>query len=330
MSLGFGRAWTLGVEEELMLLDAATLELAPAVERVVPRRTERLKTELFACLVETTTDVCESAEAVLAELHALRAELVRRAEPLGVAVAAGGTHPFGRSEGQPLVDEPRYRKLLDELGAATCRQLVCGLHVHVGMPSPEACLRALEGVLPWLPLLLSLSANSPYLEGRETGARSSRAGRLAELPGAAAPPVFRSWAEWEAFMRHRDYTRIWWDARPHPRYGTLEVRLPDQQTSVRRSAGFAALVQALAATAAESEHEPYDRDEYARRRAGAALAEPDQGDVGRLAALVEPAARRLGGWELAAELLASEPECGRQLAVGREHGVEAVAAGLVI
>jgi carboxylate-amine ligase len=330
LSHAFGRAFTLGVEEELLLLDAGTLELEPAVERVVPEPTERLKTELFACLAETTTEICESADQVLGELRTLRDELARRAEPLGVVVAASGSHPFGGGAGQRIVEGPVYRKMQAALGEAIYRQLVCGLHVHVGMSDPEACLRALEGVLPWLPVLLSLSANSPYVEG-EAGPLSGRAQRLAELPRAEAPPAFRSWEEFEAFARQRDFDRMWWDARPHPGYGTLEVRIADQQTDVRRSAGFAALVQALAATAAEGEGvpEPYDRALYARRRAGAALAPPDPEDVGRLAAFVEPAARRLGGWSLVTELLAGPPECERQLEVGRAEGLRAVAADLV-
>ncbi len=330
MSHAFGRAFTLGVEEELLLLDAGTLELEPAVERVVPEPTERLKTELFACLAETTTGICESADEVLGELRALRDELAQRAEPLGVVVAASGAHPFGRGAGQRIVEGPVYRKMQASLGEAIYRQLVCGLHVHVGMPGPEACLRAFEGVLPWLPVLLSMSANSPYLEG-SAGPPSGRAQRLAELPRAEAPPGFGSWEEFETFAGQPDFNRMWWDARPHPGYGTLEVRIADQQTDVRRSAGFAALVQALAATAADGEGapEPYDRALYARRRAGAALASPDPRDVRRLAALVEPTARRLGGWGLVVELLAGPPECERQLQVGRAEGLRAVTADLV-
>ena len=321
---GESAPFSLGVEEELFLVDVAAHDTAPVFSQVVPERSERMKPELFACLVETTTPICGTANEVLDHLWRLRAKVSNRGESHGVTIHAAGTHALARAEGQPIVPEPRYEKILAELGEEMYRQLVCGLHVHVGMPSAEACLRALEGVVQWLPVLLSLSANSPFLEGRDSGARSARAGRLAELSSVGPPPVLRSWAEWEAATAGTDYTRLWWDARPHPRYGTLEVRIADQQTDVRRSAGFAALIQALAAAASEGDHEPYDRALYARRRVEAARNAPDPADVDSLASLVEPAAEDLGGCELLQELLKGEPEAERQFAVGRADGLGAV------
>jgi len=237
-------------------------------------------------------------------------------------VHAAAMHPFSRGADQEIVPEPRYWKMKAEVGPDIFRQLVCGLHVHVGMPDPEACLRALEGVLRWLPEVLSLSANSPYRDGEESGLRSSRARRLGELPRSAAPPVFRSWADWEEHTAGRDYTRMWWDVRPHPRLGTLEVRIADQQTDVGRAAAFAALLQALAAEAIESSPETVDRDDYLRRRKLAA-AEPLPTDA--LAAAAAPAAATLGTTEFVDGLLASPSEVDRQLEVGRAEGVEAVA-----
>ena len=326
MNHAFGRFLTIGVEEELMLVDERTLALASGVSRILPERTERLKTELFECVVETTTTVCESAAQALEELRSLRHEVGRRARRAGLDLHAAGTHPFSRGADQEIVPEERYLKMKAELGPAIYRQIVCGLHVHVGMPDPETCLRAFEGVLRWLPEILSLSANSPYLDGEETGFASGRAGRLAELPRAEAPPVFRSWADWEAFTAGRDYTRMWWDARPHPRLGTLEVRIADQQTDVRRSGAIAALVQALAAEAAETEHETVDRDGYHRRRLeGAAGGLPLEG----LGTAAESAARSLGTWMEVETLLAAPAEAERQLAVGRAEGVCEVAADVV-
>ncbi len=326
MSHAFGRFLTLGVEEELLLVDPGTYALRSGVSRILPVRTERLKTELFECVVETTTPVCDSAEEALDELRALRREVDRRARQAGLALLASGSHPFSRGAEQEVVPEPRYLKMKEELRSAVYRQIVCGLHVHVGMPDPETCLRAFEGVLRWLPELLSLSANSPYVEGDEPGPQSARAGRLAELPRAEAPPVFGSWDEWEEFTKGRDYTRMWWDIRPHPQLGTLEVRIADQQTDVVRSAALAALVQALAAEAADSAPATVDRAEYSRRRAeGAAGGLPLDG----LAASAEPSARRLGTWEQVAALLEAPAEAERQLEVGRAAGVREVAADLV-
>jgi carboxylate-amine ligase len=324
--VGFGRSLTLGVEEELLLVDESTLALASGVSRILPERTKRLKTELFECLIETTTPVCESAAEALAELTALRRDVVARAASQGLRIHAAAMHPFSRGIDQEIVPEPRYLKMKAEVGPAIFRQVVCGLHVHVGMPDEAACLRGLEGVLRWLPEVLALSANSPYRDGEESGLRSSRAGRLGELPRAAAPPVFETWADWEQLTAGRDYTRMWWDVRPHPRLGTLEVRIADQQTDVGRSAAFAALLQALAAEAIESSPAVVDREEYAERRLAAARGTLAPGD---LAGAAEPAARRLGTWELVRDLLDAPAEAERQLAVGRADGVLAVAADVV-
>jgi carboxylate-amine ligase len=319
----FRRHLTLGVEEELLLVDPETLELAAGVERLLGP--EGLKTELFSCLVETNTPVCETPAEAHAEVTRLRGVVRRAAADEGLAVLAAGMHPFSRPEGQPIVQEPRYLKMLDELGPGARRQLVCGLHVHVGMESFETCLRTLRQIKAWLPWLLALSLNSPYLEGEEAGALSARAGRLLELPRGGAPPDFGSVAEWEAEIAAtgKDYTRSWWDARPHPRLGTLELRIADQPTSVDRTAALAALAQALCASPPPAE--PVGRDAYLDLRVAAARGEP-RGE--HLLELVEPAAQELGTWELI-ETLRAPPEALRQLEVGRRAGLEAVAVDLV-
>lgn len=327
-AFGVGPALALGVEEELLLVDAGTFALASGASGIVAGRGPRLKTELFECIVETTTPVCRDASEALESLSALRRDVAALAAPLGLAVAASGAHPFGDPLEQELVVEQRYAEIVDELGDVVRGQLVCGLHVHVSMPSVEACLRALEGMLPWLPAVLALSANSPLLPGTEAGLRSARAGRLLELPRSGAPPPLPDVASFDAAVAAAgvDYTRLWWDVRPHPRLGTVEVRIADQQTDVRRSAALAALVQALAAHAAEEDGEPFDRAEYAFRRAAAARGETDRA---ALAQHVEPAARNLGTWEWVAELLAAPAEADRQLAIAAGEGRVAVAADLV-
>jgi len=327
MQHAFGRSLTLGVEEELFLVDRSTLALRSGASLIVGHPPAKdLKYELFECLVETATPVCESVDELGEVLARQRREVAERAEPHGLRIHAAAMHPFSRGIDQEVVPEPRYLKMKAEVGPDIFRQLVCGLHVHVGMPDPEACLRGLEGVLRWLPEVLSLSANSPYRDGEESGLRSSRARRLGELPRSAAPPVFRSWADWEEHTAGRDYTRMWWDVRPHPRLGTLEIRIADQQTDVRRSAAFAALLQALAAGAIDASPEVVDREEYLRRRK---LAAAERLPVEALAAAVEPAAARLGTAEVVHDLLVAPPEVDRQLAIGRAEGVEAVAADIV-
>jgi carboxylate-amine ligase len=271
VSFGSSAPGSLGVEEELFLIDAETLEPAPIAATVVPEPGPRIKHELFASVVEITTPVCADADEVLAELRRLRSEVAARAAEHGATILAAGTHPTARGAGQPITDTPLYREIAEQLGPALERQYVCGLHVHVAVPDEETCLRALEGILPSLPDVISLSANSPYVDGADSGRRSSRIEALAVLPNGGAPPVFRTWADWEARTAGVDYRRLHWDVRPHPDYGTLEVRVADQQTDVRRSAALAGMVQELVLQAAETRPEPYDRELYAERRAQAAV-----------------------------------------------------------
>ncbi|MGZ4309665.1 MAG: carboxylate-amine ligase, partial [Gaiellaceae bacterium] len=253
-AFGQSAPWSLGVEEELMILDSETLALTPDIEHLVAWAEERalpgvLKMELLASMVELASGVCESANEALAALTELRAGAAEAAGLDGLAIAAAGTHAFSLPTAQQIAPDPRYREFVEYAGVSARRQAVCGLHVHVGMPSAEATMTALEGVLPWLPVVLAISANSPFLAGEETGLMSSRAEVLAQLPRAGAPPVFGSYAEWEAFVERFErigladsYTRFWWDIRPHPRFGTLEVRAPDQPTDVVLTGAFAALL----------------------------------------------------------------------------------------
>ncbi|MGH3142118.1 MAG: carboxylate-amine ligase [Gaiellales bacterium] len=319
MRWGSAPQFSLGVEEEFFLIDGKTHEAAPVFEEVVPEPDARLKPELFACMVETTTTVCHDADEVLAELMRLRDELRERASAVGSTAVAVGTHPFARGAEQRLVSLPRYERLRAELGERLHTQLVCGLHVHVALPDAETALRAYEGVVPWLPVLLALSANSPYAEGEATGLRSTRAERLLYMPTGGTPPTLPDWSAWEQATAGDD-TRRHWDTWPRPQHGTLEVRVMDQQTDVRRSAGFAAIVQALVASVvAGDEPQPYDRDLYAKRRAEAARFPPDPAEVAALAELLPRTA-------LADELLTRRPEAERQLELGPEAALRELAS----
>jgi carboxylate-amine ligase len=346
---GYSEPLTLGVEEELMILDAETLELAPEVRTLLAQAEGaelpgRLKTELFATMLELNTPVCRTAHEALDSLRGLRAAAREIAERNGLRIAAGGSHPISPPEEQEIVDEPRYLEFVAYAGVSARRQGVHGLHVHVGMPDAEACLRVLEGILPWLPLVLAMSANSPYLSGQATGLASNRAEVLAQLPRHGAPPLFRDFADWERVTGRMtqlglvsDYTALWWDARPHPRFGTLEIRMPDQPTSVELSGAFVALLQALCATLLEEDPGPADRVLYEEARWAAAhygpratLPHPD-GD--RLVDVPELAAELLARIEAPADLLArldpARCEGDRQLEVGETAGLRAVCADLV-
>jgi carboxylate-amine ligase len=331
---------TLGVEEELMILDGATLDQVGAVQALLDGVAGRalpgaLKTELFASVVELATGVCADAAEADSAIRALRAAAAGAAAEHGLALAAAGTHPFARPEAQPIVDEQRYTAMVGFFGLTARRQGVQGLHVHVGMPSGEAAWNALEWLLPWLPLVLALSANSPWLAGEPTGLASNRAPLLTELPRAGAPPALGSYDGFVAWVDRlgdlgvmADYTRLWWDVRPHPRLGTLEVRMPDQPTSAAATTRLAALVQALAATGLDAEREPFDRGLYAQNRWTAArfgpdatLIHPDASRVvpvpelwAELLELLRPAAERLGTAALLEQVDATTCEGALQLA----------------
>jgi glutamate---cysteine ligase / carboxylate-amine ligase len=324
---GESTPWSIGVEEELMVLDAETLALTPRADELIAAGNDAaapgaLKSELFAAALELNTGVCETpaqASAMLGRLRQLGSELARER---GLEIAAAGTHPFSRPKDQEIADEDRYIEFVDYAGISARRQGVSGLHVHVGMPTAEACFHALEGTLQWLPVLLAMSANSPFLAGEETGLASNRAEVLAQLPRAGSPPAFRSYEDWEQFIDRyvrlgvaADYTRFWWDSRPHPKFGTLEIRMPDQPTSLAVTVAFTALIQALCKTVLEGpppEHDPAGRGLYQQNRWGALrfgldaeLFHPSGERVGKardlaqeLIELVHPAADELGTADL--------------------------------
>lgn len=291
----FGSAppWSLGVEEELMLVDAETLEPSrDGFSRVFGEATERIKPELFESFVEITTTVVETPEEAEAELRALRLQVAERAAAHGLALLATGSHPTARGR-VPIVPVERYQRLKAKL-PLLYRQHVCGLHVHVSLPDPDTCLRAFEGVVPRLPELLAASANSPFWGGADSGRRSIRSQILLEMPTGGTPPILGSWDDWQAWTRG-DSTRRHWDAWPRPEYGTLEVRVLDQPTSLRRTAELAAEVQRLVREAADADGTLFDRLEYA--------------------ALRDAAGREGGG-----------PEAERQLELGPEAAVRELVA----
>jgi glutamate---cysteine ligase / carboxylate-amine ligase len=270
---------SIGVEEEMMLLDGESLAPVPAVRQLLAdvegnQLPGCLKTELHASVVELNTDVCNSVDEAVEALDTLRATAVEALERRGLRLAAAGTHPFAEPEQLEVVDEKRYKWFVGYAGVTARRQGVNGIHVHLGMPGPEECLATLETILPWMPLVLALSANSPYLAGRLTGLASNRAEILAQLPRSGAPPVFRSYAGWEEWIRRfiatglaSDYTQFWWDVRPHPRFGTLEVRMPDQPTALEVVAALIRLLRDLAEWALEHPApEPADRGVYQQNR----------------------------------------------------------------
>jgi glutamate---cysteine ligase / carboxylate-amine ligase len=341
----FGSALTVGVEEELWILDADTLELRPAVEQIVAGAEGRelpgvLKTELHASVVELTTGVTDTAEEAVEHLRDLRRAAREIAEQHGLLVAASGSYPTSIPSEQEIAGEERYRDFVEYAGSSARRQGVSGLHVHVGMPDADACYRVMETILPWLPVVLALSANSPYFERRDTGMLSIRAEVLGYLPRHGAPPAFGNYAGWESFVERmtatgvaKDYTSFWWDVRLHPRFGTLEIRTPDQPTSIDQTAALVRLLHALcewALGAPPRDVDPGERGVYQQNRWAAArfgphgkLIHPDRDEALSVAELAR---------EFPVSLERLDPsrcEADRQLEVGRANGLQAVCADLV-
>ena len=254
---GAGRPLTLGVEEEYMLLDARTFGLVQRVESILLAEregdfAELVSPELFESLVEFHTPVCDSVADVARELGRLRRHAVAAAEAQGLRLGSAGTHPFSRFERQRVTGRDRYKTLVDELQYAARRELIFGLHVHVGVDDPDRAIRIVNALQPHVCELVALSANSPFWRGEPTGFASCRHLIFSAFPRSGPTPRFASYEEFAGVVDAlvaagcvEDYTRIWWDIRPHPRLGTIEVRVMDAVSQVDHAVALAAYVQAL-------------------------------------------------------------------------------------
>lgn len=246
-----------------MLLDPETFDLSHGIEEVLaavpPDREGQIKPELFQSVLEIATMPCGSVAEAGAELGELRRLVREIAAQHDMLVGAGGTHPFARCDDQRIVERDRYEELAAELGFIADRELIFGTHVHIGIDSPDKAIYVADGIRRYLPLMLALSSNSPYWEGRQTGMQSSRTPVFRAFPRVGVPPHYGSWEIFsvrvEQMMRSGaidDYTYLWWDVRPHPNLGTVETRIFDQATELEHTVAFAALTQALAYRMAET------------------------------------------------------------------------------
>jgi carboxylate-amine ligase len=266
---GAGTPYTVGIEEEYMLLDPLSFDLVPAAERILAAAAEgefaaNAAPELFASLVEFHTGVCPDVPAASRELRAIRAHAIAATEAQGLRLGSAGTHPFSLFERQQIMDRDRYAALLDQLQYAVRRELIYGLHVHVAVSDPDRAIRVVNALRDHLCELVALSANSPFWRGEPTGFASSRHMIFAAFPRSGPPPQFRDYEDYAGVVETlvvagclEDYTRIWWDVRPHPRFGTIEVRVMDAVTHVDEAIALAAYVQALVARYAEASNDTH-------------------------------------------------------------------------
>lgn len=341
-AFGASAPFSLGVEEELLLVDerlALTPVAEATIERTDPALRERVSTELFANQIELKTGVCADSGQALVELAAARAA-VREA---GAKVIGAGIHP-DHSGGPELVDKPRYEIVQKDL-AGLLDTPPCGLHVHVGMPDPETAVAVANAMRHHLPLLQALTANSPFREGVDTALASARSAVVRAYPRFEMP---REFADYEDFVRVADqlilaagvddYTYIWWDVRPHPKLGTVEVRGMDEQSMLVANVAVAALIQALAAREVDQpssggiarealEESYYQAGRHgldARLMVAGGSAEPAREVGRRVLAEVRPYAAELGGEEALAEIeriLREGNGADRQRRVEAESGI---------
>ncbi|HEY3804549.1 MAG TPA: carboxylate-amine ligase [Kofleriaceae bacterium] len=255
---GSGPAYTLGVEEEYMLLDPETWDLVQHIDSMLARVTDdgeyeaRINPELMQSVLEITTPVCKSPAEVAGHLHTLRSYVAEIARKEGCRFASAGTHPFSLFERQRITAKDRYRALVDQLQYIARSELIFGMHVHVGVDDPDKAVQVANGLMVHLPHLLALSASSPFWRGDPTGLQSSRQMVFSAFPRSGVPPRFESYDEFGELVGQlertgciADYTHIWWDLRLHPWLGTIELRICDAVSRVEDAVALAAYFQAL-------------------------------------------------------------------------------------
>jgi len=312
-AFGTSEPFTLGIEEELLLVDRETLRLAPVAADVLAAMDahERAAShEVYAASIELRSPPRLDAEDAARELTTLRAA----AREAGATLIGAGVHPAGELGDVPLVDEPRYRLVGGSMRGLIRRTPECALHVHVGMPDPDTAIRVFNGIRSYLPLLLALSANSPMWFGQDSGLASARFALVRSYPRRAVPRAFDDLEDYGRTIAAvaeagdlSDYTYVWWDVRLHPRLGTIELRELDAQSRIADAAAIGALVQALARHLAETPRRPepsesISESSFRASRDGVDATLLDDGalrpvrDIAmRTLEEVSPAARELGG-----------------------------------
>ncbi|MDQ3849551.1 MAG: YbdK family carboxylate-amine ligase [Actinomycetota bacterium] len=351
--------YTLGVEEEVLLLEPEGWELAQAIEEVlaaVPDRLgDRVGSETHSGAVELQTGVHENVDAAMEELGGLRRALGEVLDGLGLAAAGAGTHPTAVWHEMQVSSRERHQEVSGSMRALARREPTYALHVHVGLPTGEVGLAACNRMRAHLPVLLALSANSPFWQGRDTGLASARTPLFQAFPRVGIPRAFGSYGDYvgvvdlllagEAFP---DPTFLWWDVRPQPRFGTVEVRIMDTQSTLEDTAALVAFVQALVRLEISEGHaqpalvhapEVLNENRFLAARDGveARLVDPTLGRsvpladiVGDLLDACAPHARELGcAPQLdGVRVLLEDPGAARQRRLAESDGLEGLVAAL--
>ena len=254
-----GPSFTLGIEEELMIVDAEGYDLANAIESLLEEAPQGdIKPELMESVLEISTDPCPNTAIAGEQLRALRAQVRATAAGHGLTIGSAGTHPFAMWEDQRIVGRDRYRDIVSALRFVARQELLFGMHVHVGVEGADRAIHVADGMRVHIPVLLALSANSPFWRADVSGLMSTRTPIFRAFPRVGVPPSFRDWEDFSSeidFMVEsgviEDYTYLWYDVRPHPRLGTVEIRVCDSQTRIEHTVALAALIQAMVKELAE-------------------------------------------------------------------------------
>ena len=250
---------TLGVELELQLVNTHDYDLAPYAEdmlrlmRKIPLPGSVVP-EMTNSMIEISTGVCHSSSEVLGQLSQIRDALVKSADKLNIAVAGGGTHPFQMWHERRIYDKPRFQELSQLYGYLSKQFTIFGQHVHIGCPSADAALLMLHRMSRYIPHCIALSASSPYVQGHDTAFDSARLNSVFAFPLSGRAPCLLTWAEFEQYFEKMTRTGVvksmkdfYWDIRPKPEFGTIEIRVFDTPLTIERAAALAGFVQSLGA-----------------------------------------------------------------------------------
>ena len=257
MNLNY-KTFTLGVEEEYMVLDPVSRELKSHEQKIVHEGQkvikDKVKAEMHQAVVEVGTDICVDADEAFADVAHLRKTIYDIAKSLGFGMGAAGTHPFSHWESQLITDHARYNEIVNELQEAARSNLIFGLHVHVGMESREMANHIANSTRYFLPHIYALSTNSPFWEGRLTGYKSYRTKVFDKFPRTGIPESFESIEAYDNYVKLLIKTncidnakKIWWDLRVHPFFNTVEFRICDVPMTVDETIALASLFQAICA-----------------------------------------------------------------------------------
>ncbi|MCH2399114.1 MAG: YbdK family carboxylate-amine ligase [Pirellulales bacterium] len=250
---------TIGIELELGIIDAQTMSLTSAIQPLIELLPEKrridFKPELMQCCIEVISGVCDTVADAETDLTEKVILLEQAADQLNLGLWWGATHPFSSCHEQQVTPDPRYQDLVELLQEMARRLVTFGLHVHVGVDSGDKAVMICDRIMQYLPVLLSLSCSSPFWENRNTGLASYRSKIMEGLPTAGLPTLMRNWSEYVWLINHLVDTgfintirEIWWDVRPHHKFGTVELRVCDIPGRLRETLALAALIQCLVQT----------------------------------------------------------------------------------